>query len=252
LSLLRGLVRPKSGQYATKSTGMPGLPDTRIRTAAAITALRCSARHKRMIATAWQLGSVQATGDARLRLWAHTLGYGGHFLTKSRRYSVTFGQLRRARAEHRRLDRHGDDDGVRDPWGRPLDETVVLVVNDWTYAGCGYASHTSALSSRLHQPIWHADMTIHPPHDPASPNRRRTNAMTLVSDRLTGADPRVLLTVEEAARRLNIGRTTMYSLVSNGAVEFVTIGRLRRLPSECLDNFVAALRSSNRPETTAA
>ena len=42
------------------------------------------------------------TGDPRLRQWAHMLGYGGHFLTKSRRYSVTFGQLRRARTEHRR------------------------------------------------------------------------------------------------------------------------------------------------------
>ena len=30
------------------------------------------------------------------------LGYGGHFLTKSRRYSVTFGQLRAARTDHRR------------------------------------------------------------------------------------------------------------------------------------------------------
>jgi excisionase family DNA binding protein len=62
----------------------------------------------------------------------------------------------------------------------------------------------------------------------------------------------VLLTVEEAARRLNIGRTTMYALVSSGAVESVTIGRLRRVPSECLDNFVATLRSTNQPETTAA
>jgi Replication initiator protein, pSAM2 len=70
------------------------------------------------------------------------LRYGGHFLTKSRRYSVTFGQLRRARAEHRRLERYGDDDGVRDPWGRPLDDTIVQVVNDWTYAGRGYAPRT--------------------------------------------------------------------------------------------------------------
>jgi Replication initiator protein, pSAM2 len=29
-------------------------------------------------------------------LWAHALGFGGHFLTESRRYSVTFGQLRAA------------------------------------------------------------------------------------------------------------------------------------------------------------
>jgi excisionase family DNA binding protein len=62
----------------------------------------------------------------------------------------------------------------------------------------------------------------------------------------------VLLTVEEAAHRLNIGRTTMYGLVSAGAVESVTIGRLRRVPSECLDNFVAALRSSDQSETAAA
>jgi len=126
-------------KYATKAADVPGLPDARIRTAAAITALRCSAHHKRMAATAWRLGAPGAVGDPRLRLWAHMLGYGGHFLTKSRRYSVSFGQLRRARAEHRRLERHGDTDTVRDPWGRPLDDTVVLVLNDWTYAGRGYA-----------------------------------------------------------------------------------------------------------------
>jgi excisionase family DNA binding protein len=62
----------------------------------------------------------------------------------------------------------------------------------------------------------------------------------------------VLLTVEEAARRLNIGRTTMYSLVSTGAIESVTIGRLRRVPAECLDFFVATLRSSSQPETAVA
>jgi excisionase family DNA binding protein len=76
--------------------------------------------------------------------------------------------------------------------------------------------------------------------------------MTAVSDRSSGADPRLLLTVEEAARRLNIGRTTMYGLVSSGAVESITIGRLRRVPSECLDNFVAALRSHSSHEAVAA
>jgi len=35
---------------------MPGLPDTRIRHAAEITALRCPAHHKRMITAAWNLG----------------------------------------------------------------------------------------------------------------------------------------------------------------------------------------------------
>ena len=55
-----------------------------------------------MITTAWQLGHRTATGDPRSRRWAHMLGYGGQFLTKSRRYSVTFGALRSARTEHRR------------------------------------------------------------------------------------------------------------------------------------------------------
>ena len=127
-------------KYATKSADVPGLPDTRIRHASEITALRCPAHHKRMVTAAWTLGARDATGDPRLRRWAHMLGYGGHFLTKSRRYSVTFGQLRRARAEHRRVERHPD--GERDPWDRPLDDTVVLVLKTWTYAGTGYTRAT--------------------------------------------------------------------------------------------------------------
>lgn len=30
--------------------------------------------------------------------------------------------------------------GERDPWGRPLDESVVLVIKTWTYAGTGYTA----------------------------------------------------------------------------------------------------------------
>jgi excisionase family DNA binding protein len=62
----------------------------------------------------------------------------------------------------------------------------------------------------------------------------------------------VLLNVEEAARCLGIGRTTMYALISGGSVETVTIGRRRLVPPESLANFVAALRSSNQPEAAAA
>ena len=104
-------------KYATKTLHAPGVPDTRIRHASEIGGLRCSAHYRAMIIAAWGLGSRQATGDPRFRQWAHMLGYGGHFLTKSRRYSVTFGQLRAARTDHRRAQRHPD--GERDPWGRP-------------------------------------------------------------------------------------------------------------------------------------
>ena len=61
-------------------------------------------------------------------------------------------------------------------------------------------------------------------------------------------DLAVLLTVEEAAERLRIGRTLMYRLVSTGAVETVTVGRLRRVPAECLDEYVAILRRTRGSE----
>ena len=124
-------------KYATKTLTVPGVPDTRIRTVLDIQSLRCPAHYRAMITAAWQLGSRRVTGDPRFRQWAHMLGYGGHFLTKSRRYSVTFGTLRAARTEHRRAQRHPN--GEHDPWGRPLDETTVLIVATWTYAGTGYS-----------------------------------------------------------------------------------------------------------------
>jgi excisionase family DNA binding protein len=75
-------------------------------------------------------------------------------------------------------------------------------------------------------------------HDPAT---------SVVND-AAPADGKLLLTVEEAAHRLGIGRTVMYRLVSTGAVESVTLGRLRRVPSECLSEFVSALRRNHAGE----
>lgn len=61
------------------------------------------------------------------------------------------------------------------------------------------------------------------------------------------AGNRLLLRVEEAALRLQVGRTTMYDLVRRGEVESVPIGRLRRIPAECLDEYVARLRTRTDP-----
>jgi hypothetical protein len=52
-----------------------------------------------MVATAWSLGAVPELRSLGLRRHAHHLGYSGHFLTKSRRYSTTFGALREARVQ---------------------------------------------------------------------------------------------------------------------------------------------------------
>jgi hypothetical protein len=43
---------------------------------------------------------VRDRRDRRLAACAHTFGYRGHCLTKSRRYSTTFGDLRQGRADH--------------------------------------------------------------------------------------------------------------------------------------------------------
>ncbi len=55
---------------------------------------------------------------------------------------------------------------------------------------------------------------------------------------------RLVLTVEEAAEDLGIGRTLMYALIRDGAVESVRIGRLRRVPAEALSDYVARLRET--------
>jgi excisionase family DNA binding protein len=52
----------------------------------------------------------------------------------------------------------------------------------------------------------------------------------------------LLLTVEEAAERLRLGRTLVYRLISSGELESVKVGRLRRVPAECLPEYVAVLR----------
>jgi excisionase family DNA binding protein len=51
-----------------------------------------------------------------------------------------------------------------------------------------------------------------------------------------------LLTVEEGAERLHIGRTRMYALVKSGAIESVQIGRLRRIPATAIDAYADRLR----------
>lgn len=125
-------------KHATKTASDLGLPDQPVGSAVQIDALACSQHYKRLIATAWALGKDPAAAQLGLNRWTHTLGYRGHFLTKSRRYSVTFTALRRARINYRRAQRHPG--GELDPWGRRLDDRVVLTVSTWEDAGTGHAS----------------------------------------------------------------------------------------------------------------
>lgn len=56
----------------------------------------------------------------------------------------------------------------------------------------------------------------------------------------------VLLTVEEAARRLRIGRTTCFALIRAGELESIDVGRLRRVPVDAPAEYVARRRAANR------
>jgi excisionase family DNA binding protein len=70
----------------------------------------------------------------------------------------------------------------------------------------------------------------------------------LISDQAPAEAPelrripeRVLLTVEEVAERLGIGRTTTFRLVKAGEIESVRIGRLRRIHIDAVNAYAARL-----------
>lgn len=50
--------------------------------------------------------------------------------------------------------------------------------------------------------------------------------------------PALLLTIEEAAERLQVGRCTMQALLLSGEVQSFKIGRLRRVPPAALDAYI--------------
>ena len=62
---------------------------------------------------------------------------------------------------------------------------------------------------------------------------------------------RVLLTVEEAAEQLRIGRTVAWRLVSNGELQSVQIGRLRRVPAAAVSEYAAHLVARQSRKVTA-
>jgi excisionase family DNA binding protein len=51
----------------------------------------------------------------------------------------------------------------------------------------------------------------------------------------------MLLTVEEAAAALGVGRSLMFELIATRQVDSVRVGRLRRLRPEALQAFISAL-----------
>ena len=108
----------------------------------ALTMTEAEARH------ALALGPESAIGTPHpgtsLQRWAHMLGFGGHFLTKGRLYSIRFRDLRDARITYRRTQDTG-------PEHKPIrtaehaDEETTLIVGNLTYAGTGWKTIGDAL-----------------------------------------------------------------------------------------------------------
>jgi hypothetical protein len=69
----------------------------------------------------------------RLRAWAHTLGYRGHILTKSRAYSTTYAALRAERAHHMG---HAD---IPD----------AVTERQWRYVGSGHTPGAALIASGI-------------------------------------------------------------------------------------------------------
>jgi hypothetical protein len=124
-------------KYATKSTEALGVTlDHRIGEVE-LEGLNLPTHVAELVRACWELGARPSLRGLRLRTWAHMLGFGGHFSSKSRRYSTTLGALRRARVAYAIRRRRGDSLPL-DAWGRPEVDQAMIVVASWSYLGCGY------------------------------------------------------------------------------------------------------------------
>ncbi|MEV4534662.1 replication initiator [Asanoa sp. NPDC049518] len=88
---------------------------------------------------------VAATDYTRLRRAAHMLGFGGHFLTKTRRRVIAFRLLRESRITYRRATDHEDQAATVIRLADHIDEETTLIVGTLTFAGAGWHTTGDAL-----------------------------------------------------------------------------------------------------------
>jgi hypothetical protein len=111
-------------KYATKVAECTGTLDRRITPADQLAELPVSEHARRLIAECLRLSKLSGLEDLRLAAWAHMLGFRGHFSTKSRHYSTTFGALRAERAQHQR-----DHAPTGSLWPAPEDDTTLVLAH---------------------------------------------------------------------------------------------------------------------------
>ena len=137
-------------KYSTKGTEASGHASARITTDTIDLYADPAGTHtERLIDACWHIGHAdgQMCGKATyrsLRRWAHMLGFGGHFLTKARRYSVTFAELRQARINYRRHQETGPDYPAPERQDE-LDGETTVVITSLSYAGTGWRTFGDAM-----------------------------------------------------------------------------------------------------------
>jgi len=103
----------------------------------------------------------------------------------------------------------------------------------------------------VRRPVPATTLHLLAPTAPVGQRTLRTEPHDVI-DLTVRTDNRLLLTVEEAADRLGIGRSLMYELIGCGQIVSIHVGRLRRVPLESLTEYVAALRRhASAPEPAA-
>ncbi|MFE4408982.1 replication initiator [Streptomyces sp. NPDC056821] len=118
-------------KYVTKGASETGAGvDHALSTWAYIESAPVSGHVRTLMRTCWRLGGLPEYAPLRLRDWAHTLGYRGHILTKSRAYSTTYAALRAERAHHQG---HAD---IPD----------AVTERHWRYVGSGHSPGAALLA----------------------------------------------------------------------------------------------------------
>ncbi len=192
--------RPTS--TACSTTGCtPGLPD----------GVELPSHLRNLVEAAWRLGGIPVGRELNLRAWAHAAGYRGHFLTKSRRFSTTFAELRVVRREWRLQEKRcGEMPSAEHGLGRDTDG----VVGEWRFDGMGYTTvgdtwlaESIAEEERLARRFAYEERRDAWDGSGATivdrPNREPQPAADLIS-------------VPEAARRIGLHADTLYRLCRSG------------------------------------
>lgn len=125
-------------KYVTKGASETGAgTDHTLSTWDDIESAAVSEHVRSLMRACWRLGGLPEYEPLNLRTWAHTLGYRGHILTKSRAYSTTYAALRAERANHMG---HAE-----------TPDTVTE--RHWRYVGSGHTPGASLIAAGIAEDI---------------------------------------------------------------------------------------------------